>query len=306
MQTIIGANGSIGNILAQELTSFTDKIRLVSRNPRKINHDDELFKADALDSDQISDAVKGSEIVYLTVGLPYKIKVWEQQWHIIMDNVIKACIAHNAKLVFFDNVYMYGLVDGKMTEKTAVNPISRKGEVRAKIAAKLMDETKKGNIDALIARSADFYGVTPLSIPYFLVIDKLLNGKKAQWMVDENKIHSFTYVPDAAKATALLGNTDDAYGEVWHLPTDSELITGHKFMKLAAESLNTELKYTILKQWMIKMIGLFNPAINELTEMLYQNKYDYIFDSSKFDNKFEFNKKTYKEGMQEIADTIRK
>ena len=31
-----------------------------------------------------------------------------------------------AKLIFFDNVYMYGKVNGIMTEETAFNPCSKK------------------------------------------------------------------------------------------------------------------------------------------------------------------------------------
>lgn len=43
MQTILGAGGAIGIDLAKELLAYTDKIRLVSRNPVKVNAGDELF-----------------------------------------------------------------------------------------------------------------------------------------------------------------------------------------------------------------------------------------------------------------------
>jgi dTDP-D-glucose 4,6-dehydratase len=111
-----------------------------------------------------------------------------------MQNTINACKSVNAKLVFFDNVYMYGKVDGKMTETTPYNPCSRKGETRAKIVMLLENEIRKKNISAIIARSADLYGpyATKTSVPYILVFDKLLYGKKAQWMIDVNKLHSFT------------------------------------------------------------------------------------------------------------------
>lgn len=304
MQTIIGSTGSIGIEIAKEIQNYTDKVRLVSRNPKLIVGNEELFKADALNFEEINNAVKGSKIVYLTIGLPYKIKIWQEQWELIMDNVIRACIHNNSKLVFFDNIYMYGKVDGKMTEESPVNPISKKGEVRAKISEKLLNEIKKGNIKALIARSADFYGISDLSVPYFLVFNKLKNGKKAQWLGDANKIHSFTYIPDAGKATALLGNSEDAYGEIWHLPTDNQKITGKEFIEKAAKYLNTEPKFSNLNPFMVKIGGLFDSTIKELNEMMYQNMYDYYFDSSKFDNKFKFNKITYDKGIKEIADSF--
>ena len=52
-----------------------------------------------------------------------------------MSNSIEACKRAGAKLIFFDNVYMYGKAGGPMTEETPFNPCSKKGEIRAKIAS---------------------------------------------------------------------------------------------------------------------------------------------------------------------------
>ena len=158
MQTILGANGIIATEIAKVLPQYTNRIRLVSRTPKKVNESDELFVADLLDAQQTYDAVRGSEVVYLTAGLKYNIKIWEKQWPILMKNVIDACKAHKAKLVFFDNVYMYGYVENSMTEATPIKPSSQKGEVRAKIAQMILDEVANGSLEALIARAADFYG----------------------------------------------------------------------------------------------------------------------------------------------------
>src|SRR3712207_252090 len=107
MQTILGSGGSIGHELAQELTKYTNQIRLVSRNPKRVNANDELFAADLSDKSQVDKAVAGSEIVYVTVGFEYDTKVWREKWPALMKNVIEACKKYKAKLVFFDNVYMY-------------------------------------------------------------------------------------------------------------------------------------------------------------------------------------------------------
>src|SRR5688500_4473885 len=107
MQTILGAGGAVGIPLAKELKAYTDKIRLVSRNPKRVNADDELFPADLTDRDAVRQAVEGATVTYLTAGLPYSRKVWRRDWPLIMANVIDACIEHNSKLVFLDNVYMY-------------------------------------------------------------------------------------------------------------------------------------------------------------------------------------------------------
>src|SRR5450432_3956212 len=119
-------------------------------------------------------AVAGSEVVYLLVGLKYDSKVWQRDWPILMRNVIDACKKNNSKLVFFDNVYSYGLVKGVMTEQTAFNPNSKKGEVRAKIATMLLDEIKAKNLDGMIVRGADFYGPNALlSLTHSMVTEKV-------------------------------------------------------------------------------------------------------------------------------------
>lgn len=306
MQTILGSNGTIGTFIAKNLPQYTDKVRLVSRKPKKVNPDDELVSLDLLDAEKVSQAVKGSEVVYLTVGIIYKLKEWNKQWEIIMRNAIHACKKHDAKLVFFDNVYPYGKVEGWMTEDTPINPSSEKGKIRAKLDEMIMYDVERGNLQAIIARAADFYGpYTPLSFVNVMVIKNYLKGKKAQWMISENFKHSFTYTPDAAKATAILGNTDSAYNQVWHLPIDKNALTGKEFMELTAQVCGVKTKYTVLKKWMIQMAGIFDHNIKETIEMLYQVDSDYLFDSTKFDKAFDFNTTTYKEGIEKTAKSYK-
>ncbi|HEX9253432.1 MAG TPA: NAD-dependent epimerase/dehydratase family protein [Ignavibacteriaceae bacterium] len=306
MQTILGSTGVIGTELAKSLLQYTYKIRLVSRNPKKVNPTDELFSADLLNADQVLKAVEGSDVVYLTAGLQYKISVWQTQWPIIMKNVINACKTYKTKLVFFDNVYAYGLVKGWMKEDTLVNPSSKKGEVRAQIAQMIMSKVEKGQLDAIIARAADFYGPhTPLSFATVTVFENLKKGKKAQWFLDASKKHSMTYTPDAGKATAILGNTNSAYNQIWHLPTDKNVLTGKEFIELAAQAFGVEPKYTVLKKWMIQMVGIFVPVVEESIEMLYQNEYDYLFDSTKFEQAFNFTPTSYKDGIAETVKSMR-
>ena len=302
-QTILGSTGVIGTEIARSLPQYTEHIRLVSRNPRKVNSDDEIMPADLLDEEQTLKAVEGSEVVYLCPGLEYNSKVWREQWPRIMQNTINACKKAGSRLVFFDNVYMYGRVEGWMTEKSPYKPDSKKGRVRAQIAEMLLDEIRQGYMQALIARSADFYGPgATLGIGNVLVLDKLARGKKAQWMGDINARHSFTYTVDAGKATALLGNTKSAFNQQWHLPTDMEVLTGKEFIELSAKVAGTEPKYMLIKKGMLTMMGLFNTTLREIAEMYYQNQYDYLFDSSKFDKAFDFQITSYSDG---IAQTIK-
>jgi nucleoside-diphosphate-sugar epimerase len=299
MQTILGSGGIIANHIANALPAYTGQVRLVSRNPKTVTGNEELVPADLTSAEQVMNAVKGSEVVYLTAGLQYDIKVWQDQWPKLMRNVINACKENGSRLVFFDNVYMYGKVVGPMTEETPFNPCSRKGEVRAEIATMILDEIKKGELTALIARAADFYGpATANSFLNMMVFENLRKGKSAQLMISKNLKHSFTYTPDAGKATALLGNTLSAFNQTWHLPTDANALTGQQIVDIAAKELSIKPKITVLPRLMIQMAGLFNPIIRESVEMLYQYDSEYIFDSGKFDSAFTFEKVSYAEGIR--------
>ncbi len=305
MQTILGSGGIMGIELAKSLKTFTSDIRLVSRNPQKVNKSDELMKADLLQADNAMKAVEGSSVVYVTVGFPYDTKIWQEYWPKFMTNVIEACKAHSARLVFFDNVYMYDRNHlDKMTEKTPVNPSSRKGEVRAKIARMIMDEAEKGRLTALIARSADFYGpgIEKNSGLTEMIFKPLSNGKKANWMCSVNYRHSFSYTPDLGKATAILGNTDDAYNDIWHLPTAPDPPTGKEWIEMIANEMGAEAKYQVLPKFMMGIIGLFMPIMKELAEMAYQFDRDYIFDSSKFEKRFDYTPAEYQEGIREVVE----
>lgn len=300
MQTILGANGTIGSLLARELAVYTNRIRLVSRNPVAVNPSDELFPADLSDPDIVEKAIAGSEVVYLLVGFDYKLTVWQEKWPRLMRSVIDACIRHQAKLVFFDNVYLYDMgAIGHMTEESPINPPSQKGAVRSRIAGMLMEEVKAGKLQGLIARSADFYG--PRNEKSFLievVYKNFRKGKKANWFMNADKIHSFTYTPDAAKATALLGNTADAWNQVWHLPTYPARITGRQMISLFAREMKQPDKVMVMPMWLLRVLGLFMPLMREMPEMMYQYDRDYFFDSAKFQQRFGIHPTTYENGVK--------
>lgn len=302
LHTILGAGGVIANELVPILLANKEQVRIVARHP-KHQIGLEALSADLTNPDQTLAAVQGSSIVYLLVGLDYETKIWSEKWPIIMTNTIQACKTTGAKLIFFDNVYMYGRVKGPMTETTAFQPCSKKGQIRAAIAQLLLDEIKLGNLTGLIARSADFYGTgaTKTSVPNMLVFANLAKGKKAQWLVNAAVVHSYTYIPDAAKALYLLSKDDSAFNQTWHLPTKNHPLTGEAFIRLAAEAMHQPAKFTVLSKFMIRLAGLFIKPIKESYEMLYQSEDEYLFDSTKFEQHFGFEPTSYEDGIAATA-----
>jgi nucleoside-diphosphate-sugar epimerase len=134
---------------------------------------------------------------------------------------------------------------------------------------------------------------------YILALEKMLKGKKGQWLVNPNVTHSFTYTLDCAKALVLLSETNDSFNQVWHLPTFNPAPTGKGFLELISKEIGVTPEFSVLSKWIISLVGIFNKAIGEMKEMLYQNEFDYYFDSSKFDKHFNYKPVSYSEGIKE-------
>ena len=289
MITILGAGGAIGNELVKLLAAKNQPFRLVGRNPKPTPGATETLAADLTDKDQTIRAVAGSSVVHLLVGLKYDHKLWQEVWPRIMSNTIEACKRARAKLLFFDNVYMYGKVSGPMTEETPFNPCSKKGEIRAKIATTLINEWKSGGLVAMIARSADFYGPdTRNGVPNLLVFEPFAKKQKASWLVNDSVPHSFTYTPDAAQSLVQLAERATAWNQTWHVPATPNPLTGKEFVALAAKELGVAPRYRVLSRPMLRIAGWFDPLVAESYEMLYQSDSPYLFDSSKFAREFGF------------------
>lgn len=304
MQTILGSGGVIAIELAKALTFYTTDIRLVSRNPKKVNATDELMSADLLNGQAVNRAIAGSSVVYVTIGFPYNAKVWEEMWPKFIGYVIADCKKYGAKLVFFDNIYMYDEdhLEG-MTEETRENPPSKKGKVRLRVVDMIRREISSDGLSALIARCADYYGpgIERNGMLREMVFEKLAKDKKANWLCSDKYKHSFTYTVDAGKATALLGNTEDAYNQVWHLPTAPKPFTGKEWIENIAKALGKKPKYQVAPKFMIQIIGWFVPVMKEMVEMAYQYDRDYIFDSGKFEKRFNFTPTPYADGIRAIV-----
>jgi len=303
MQTILGANGVIGRELSLHLPQYSNRIRQVSRSPKPVNATDNLVSADLLDPKATADAVAGSEITYLVAGLKYDHKVWQEQWPRVMRNAIDACKRHGSALIFFDNVYAYGRVNGVMTEATPYNPSSRKGEVRARIATTFMDEVTRGELRGAIVRAADFYGPgAALSVTHATVTERLKKGKTPQWIGNPKAVHTFTFTRDAGRTLALVGNTPSALGQVWHALTSKEPMTGKEYIRVACELSRRPPAMQVAPRWLLSVMALFVPILRENMEMLYQFEQDYRFDSSKIERAFGLEATGYREG---IAATLR-
>lgn len=303
MQTVLGANGQIAEELTRELyRSFTHDIRLVSRNPTKVHDTDQLVKADLTDPEATVRAVAGSEIAYLTVGLPMDSQLWERQFFVMMRNTIDACGTSGTKLVFFDNTYMYPGTPVPQTESTSFEPNGRKGRVRAQIATMLLEAMSAGSIDAVICRAPEFYGPGKTkSLTNSLVFDRIKAGKRPFIPVSAKTLRSLIWTPDASRAMAVIGNTPDAYGQTWHLPIDPHRLTYAEMIQVAEQVTGRRIRYAVVPWFAFRIGGRFIGQLGEVEELLPRYRGNNMFDTSKFTTRFpDFTVTSYREGISEV------
>jgi hypothetical protein len=210
---------------------------------------------DVLNREDVFQAVKGSDIVYLLVGLEYSRKVWKRSWPVIMRNTIDACKATGARLIFFDNVYMYGRVKGKMTEATPFNPCSEKGRIRKEIDEMLLSEMNTGSLKAIIAKAADFYGprADKTSVAGIMVFDKM---KKEAAMVCQCQSAAFIYLYTGCSKSTLRNHRHCIWTKLY-LPTYLPAPRG-KNLSALRPNIYAENKGRFWK-WLVKLVGLVHP-----------------------------------------------
>lgn len=304
-QAVLGATGDIGSLLLHELIDRNAGVKALTRHIPAAEQQlsgVEYGTADAEDRDSLVAATKDVDIVYSTVAVPYGTEAWQKSWPVITQNLIAAAQANDFKLVFLDNVYMYGKPDGPMTEDSPIQPASKKGEVRAQIADMLIRAMDNEQINATIGRSADFYGPeSRISSRFFT---GTLNEGKAYWMGSADTMRTWSYVADNARALAILGNDSRADQKVWHMPA-APTMEGTEFIALAGRILDRELETVLVPGEDAASRAAFAGSMPEIADMMYQYDNDYIFDSSRFQRTFDVAPTPYEDGFRHVYDILR-
>jgi nucleoside-diphosphate-sugar epimerase len=207
-----------------------------------------------------------------------------------------------AKLVQLDNLYMYGAPDGPISEETPMAPVSRKGELRARLAEETL-AAARGGLRVAIVRASDFYGPDFLQAslfgPHFY--ERVVAGKAAYCQGDPDMPHTYSYGPDVARAMADLGAAgDDVLGQIWHAPAAPAEPT-RSAMQRFAEPLGLQVRVQRVSDWMLRAVGVFAPVLREVAEMTYQWKKPFVLDDSKWRARFGGEPTSLHDGVGETA-----
>lgn len=151
-----------------------------------------------------------------------------------------------------------------------------------------------------IGRASDFYGSRANSMPAILALRPALQGRRAFWPISLDQPHTLNYLPDVGRELVTLGESDDALGQIWHLPA-AEPLTGRQFIKLVFEALGRRPRLGVVRRPLIRLAGVFSPLIREVGEMLYQFERPFVVETSKFSRAFGGQVTPHREALRQIV-----
>lgn len=280
--------GALGREIVTQLLAAGRQVRVIQRSrPKDLPLGAEFVAADVMNETSIIAATAGAEAIVFALGLPYLSDLWEKGWPLAMENMLTACEAHGARLVFADNLYLYGPQYRVLTEDLPAVDYGRKPKARAETTRLWRAAHTAGRVQAVAVRSPDFYGPGVLqSVLGEASIAALAQGKRAILLGNADMPHDVAHVFDYARAViTLLDAPADAYGQAWHVPT-APTLTFRQHLQIAADALGVPLKLTVLPGWIAPPLGLFVPFIREASEMRFLFDRIYLVDSTKFRARF--------------------
>ncbi len=297
---IVFGTGPLGYAVAEELLAKGQSVKLVNRSGEgDIPEGATIVKADVTNTELTREVCKNVRTVFHCAMPPYT--QWPELFPAITYGIINGAISAEANLVYGDNLYMYGQVNGPIKEDLPNNARGPKGKIRGEMANKLMQAHNDGKVKVAIGRASDFFGPRVLnSIFGERVFIPAIKGETINMLGRIDQPHTFTYIKDFAKGLVTLSENETAFGEIWHIPS-AETITTQKFLHRIFSENKTFPPVKIAPKFIVNVMALFNPIIRELKEVLPNNEQPYIVDHSKFENAFGNNPTPHK---QAISETI--
>ncbi len=283
---VVHGTGPVGMSVMDALVYRGRRVRMVNRSggasvPERV----EIVGGDATDKAFARKASEGASVVYFALNPPYD--KWPELFPGLQAGVLEGAAAAGAKLVAMENLYMYGPTAGRpLTEDLPHAPNTRKGTVRVMMSQELMEAHKSGKVQVAIGRASDFFGPRVLtSAAGEQVFGRAVQGKSARVAGDPDQPHTYTYAPDIGRGLAILGEREEALGQAWHLPSP-ETLTTREFVGMILEEVGKPARLQAAPKILLRALGLFNPGMREMIEMLYEFEGPFVMDHSKFERAF--------------------
>ncbi|WP_042462704.1 SDR family NAD(P)-dependent oxidoreductase [Neobacillus dielmonensis] len=280
---VLGASGGIGYSIVKDLSSRGVQVTAFARTKTKLER---LFAADSNVSivsgdlfqiNDIREAAAGVDVIFHAANIPYE--QWEARLENLVTNILTVAKEKSVKLAIVDNIYAYGKAGKRVVETTPKQPHTKKGKIRLHIETKIKDS----GVPFILAHFPDFYGPNAENTLLHYTLKNVVKNKKALYVGNPKIAKEFIYTPDAAEALVNLALHEEAYGQVWNIPSYGA-VTGDELIEMLREIRGYDQKVSIVSKNMIRILGLFSAGMREVIEMFYLNEEPVVLDGGKYEN----------------------
>lgn len=305
---VIFGSGPLGQAVARELAQRGKSIKMINRSGRKpdnMPNGVSVLAGDVFDVNVARGLANGATVVYQCTNPPYD--KWPEQFPRLQANTLEAAASAGAKYIVPENMYMYGDPQGQpLREDMPFHAHTRKGQVRTQMAEALMSAHRSGKVRVAVARASDFYGPGVLSsVSGNRMFGFAVEGKAADATGNLDALHTYTYIEDFGQTLVILGEREEALGQVWHVP-NAETVTTRQFVTMIYEELGQPVKIRAVGKMTLRIAGLSIPAARELVEMIYEFEKPFVVDSSKFTRMFGLPGTPIREGIKQTVAWYKK
>jgi len=280
---VLGASGGIGSALVFELRKKGIAVVAFARKEEKLNklfQQDKgitIFPGDALNAEDLMVAAAGAEIIFYAVSFPYT--EWKSKHPDCIELLIQAAEKEQTKIVLADNIYDYGRQPvSKTIETTKKKPHTRKGKIRLEMESRL----KSSKVPSLIVHLPDLYGPNAENTILYETLKKFNQNKPANYIGSMQIAREFLYTADGAKAMIELSLRNDAFNQNWNIPA-AHPITGEDILAILRREVGYQKSVRTVSKNMIRFIGLFQPAMREVVEMMYLTEEPVVLSGRKYE-----------------------
>ncbi|WP_299038542.1 NAD-dependent epimerase/dehydratase family protein [uncultured Pseudokineococcus sp.] len=278
---VVVGKGPVGSAVAEELVRGGHEVVVLSRSGGRSTAQVRHVAVDAADGTALAGAAKGAEVLYNAVN-PKDYTRWAREWPPIAAALLRAAEESGAVLAVTGNLYGYPRPSRPMTATDPYDTTEAKGALRAAMWRDALAAQEAGRVRGVVdVRASDFVGAVPPAQSHLArQVETLRRGRRAWVVGDPDALHSWTYVPDLARALVHLGADERAWGRAWMVPSGEPRSQRQALTDVAAAMGLPAPKVSGMPWPALRAVGLVSGQMREIVAIRHQWDADFVLDAT--------------------------
>lgn len=302
---VVMGYGPLGRAVCAELHRRGADVAVVTRSaPDDLPDGVRAIEADLSDEEASRVALADAVVAYHCLNGPYS--RWPDVLPPLTEGVLAGADDAGATLVYGDNLYAYGPVDGPVHEGLPDAATFPNGRVRALVTKRLLAAHAAGDLPVVIARGSDFFGPNVrVSLAGAGVVGRTLAGQRPQVLGNPDLPHTLTFIDDFAAAMVRLGAAEDTHGRVWHVP-NPPTETIRAFAERVASAAGVPAQPLQVAPYLgMRVAALFAPPVRAILQVRYQTVRPWVVDHGAYAERFGDHASAWDEAIRRTVDWYR-